>query len=94
MKYRVTLQNDSNIDVSTKKATTSKVDVETAIIVDQTTVGSLTLDGLQDVDTTNKTNNSVLLYNASTGKYIHVDPSEILDRADGVDDGSLDYGSY
>jgi hypothetical protein len=91
MKYRVTLQNDSNIDVSTKKATTSKVDVDTGLIVPE---APTSLGGLQDVDNTNKTNNSVLLYDASTGKYIHVDPSEILDRADGVNDDSLDYGSY
>jgi len=91
MKYRVTLQNNSNIDVSTKKATTSSVDVDTGLVVP---VAATNLGGLEDVDSTNKTNNSVLLYNASTGKYIHVDPSEILDRADGVDDGSLNYGTY
>ena len=90
----VTLQNNSNIDVLTETATTSTVDVDTSIIVNQSEAGNLTLDSLQDIDNTNKTNNSILIYNASLGKYIHVDPSEILDRADGVNDDSLDYGSY
>lgn len=86
MIYRVTIQNDSNIDVSTKRATTSKVDVDTR--------GSLSLEDLQDVNTATRVNNSILIYNASTGKYDHVNPEEILDRADGVADGSLNYGTY
>lgn len=91
MTYRVTLQNNSNIDVSTKKATTKQVDVDTSIIISS---GSSTLEGLGDVNTQNRSNNSVLMYNASTGKYDHVHPYEVLDRSDGVDDGSLDYGTY
>jgi hypothetical protein len=91
MTYRVTLQNNSNIDVSTKKTTTRQIDVDTSIVIPP---GSSTLEGLDDVNIQNRSNNSVLMYNASTGKYDHVHPYEVLDRSDGVDDGSLDYGTY
>lgn len=82
MTYRVTLQNNG-------KATTRKIDVNTSIVI-----GPKVLEDLIDVNTQNRSNNSVLMYNASTGKYDHVHPYEILDRSDGVDDGILDYGIY
>lgn len=47
-----------------------------------------------DVDPTNRQNNSVLIWNETTQKHEYVNPSEILDRADNVNDDSLDYGSY
>ncbi len=52
------------------------------------------LSDLNDVDTTNIANNYVLIYDESSNTYKFVPPSQVLDLADGVDDDSLDYGSY
>jgi hypothetical protein len=78
MTYQVTIKNNSNFGVS----------IQRPVALNQE------LAELTDVNIENRSNNSVLMYNASTGKYDHVDPFEILDRADGVDDGSLNYGTY
>jgi hypothetical protein len=52
-------------------------------------VGSAT-----DVDTTNRANNTVLMYDATTGTYKHVDTAQIVDLSDGVDDDSFDAGTF
>lgn len=54
----------------------------------------LSLGALNDVDVTGAQNNYVMMYDASTNTYKFVHPSEVLDRADDVDDNSLDYGFY
>jgi len=53
-----------------------------------------TLSGSNDVDTSNRNNNYVLIWNETLQKHEYVSPFEILDRADGTDDDSLDYGTY
>lgn len=55
---------------------------------------SVSLDELNDVDATGIQNNYIMMYDASSQIYKFVHPSEILDRADGVNNGSLDYGNY
>ena len=55
---------------------------------------SLSLGELTNVDVTGVQNNYVMMYDASSQIYKFVHPSEVLDRADDVDDGSLDYGNY
>ncbi len=52
------------------------------------------MSNLNDVDSSNKNNNYVLVWDQFSQKHIYVDPSEILDRADNVNDDSLDYGTY
>jgi len=52
-------------------------------------VGSAT-----DVDTTSRANNTLLMYDASTGTYKHVDTAQIVDLSDGVDDDSFDAGTF
>jgi hypothetical protein len=54
----------------------------------------INLGELKDVDSTDKENNYVLIYDASTQKHRYVPASKVLDLADGVDDDSLDYGTY
>jgi hypothetical protein len=55
---------------------------------------NLSLSGLNDVDNSQKQNNYVLIWNAAAGKHEYVPTSEVLDRADGVDDGATSYGTY
>ncbi len=52
------------------------------------------LADLNDVDSLDKQNNYVLIYDASIQKHRYIPASQILNLADGVDDDSLDYGSY
>ena len=54
-----------------------------------------TLDNLADVGDVNtgaRATNTLLLFNGS--EYVHIKCSEVLDLADGIDDDSLDYGSF
>jgi hypothetical protein len=52
------------------------------------------IGGATDVDTTTRANNTLLMYDSSTGTYKHVDTAQIVDLADGVDDDSFDAGSF
>jgi hypothetical protein len=88
MKYKVTVVSGNSYDV--KVTTTQQI---SSITVD--TVPALSsLSRVEDVDVSNIANNYVMMYDASTNTYKFVHPSEVLDRADDVDDDSLDYGSY
>ena len=49
---------------------------------------------LTDIDGTDKANYTLLMYDSTTNKYIHVTPAEILDLADAVSDDVIDYGSF
>jgi hypothetical protein len=88
MKYKVTVVSGNSYDV---KVSTKR---EISSIEVNTTPRLSSLGEIEDIDTSNLQNNGILIYNSSTQKYEFVDPAEILDRADGVDDGSLDYGNY
>lgn len=62
---------------------------------DPTTARSpLSLEQLDNVDASNIQDNYVLMFDSVSQTYKFVHPSEVLDRADGVEDGSLDYGDY
>jgi hypothetical protein len=54
----------------------------------------LSLEQLDNVDTSNIQNNYVLMFDSETQTFKFVSPAEVLDKADGVDDGSLNYGTY
>jgi hypothetical protein len=78
MNYQVTVKSRSRINI---------------IDVNSRTIRGSIADSI-DVDSSNRQNNSVLIWNETTQKHEYVHPSEILDRADNVNDDSLDYGSY
>lgn len=94
MKYNVSVSSSSNLNVEVKNYRIKKsVDVDTS--VDVTITGDqISIGQLSDVNPANKQNNYLLMWDAVTQKHIYVPPSEVLDRADGVNDDSLDYGSY
>lgn len=88
MKYKVTVVSGNSYDVRVvSKRQISSIEVDT-------TPKLSSLGDIEDVDTSNLQNNGVLVYNSITQKYEFLPPSEILDRADGVDDDALDYGNY
>lgn len=88
MKYKVTVVSGNSYDVKiTKKQQVSSIDVDTSPTLES-------LLQIQDVNATNIQNNYVMMYDAATQTFKFVHPSEVLDRADDVDDNSLDYGSY
>jgi hypothetical protein len=88
MKYKVTVVSGNSYDVRVvNKRQISSIEVDS-------TPKLSSLGQIEDVDTSNLQNNGVLVYNSITQKYEFLPPSEILDRADGVNDDSLDYGNY
>lgn len=95
MKYQVTLSGNNNYNV-----TLPRVDRKKLVDVDTTPPGTdfgdvdLSVSELTDVDSSNKQDNYVLIWNATTQKHEYVPTSEVLDRADGVDDGTSSYGTY
>jgi hypothetical protein len=52
------------------------------------------LTELEDVDRFSKRDGYVLVWNATTERHEYISPFEVLDRADEVNDDSLDYGTY
>ena len=82
MEYTV---NSHNVKVRTKQDIFS---------VTVNTTPTIKFDQIQDVDVTNIQNNQVIMYDQVTQKYKFVNPSEILDRADDVDNNAIDFGSY
>lgn len=94
MKYNVSVSSSSNIDVTVKNYRIKKsADVNTNFEITASS-SEIFLSNLNDVNPTDKSNNYVLMWDAATQKHVYVPPSEVLDRADGVNDDSLDYGSY
>ena len=52
------------------------------------------LEQLQDIDVTSRADNTFLMYDANTDKYLHVDAAQIVDLADSVDDDAFDAGTF
>ena len=52
------------------------------------------LEQVQDIDLTNRADNTFLMYDADTDKYLHVDAAQIVDLADSVDDDAFDAGTF
>ena len=52
------------------------------------------LEDVQDVDVTARANRTLIMYDATTQKYLHVDPAQIVDLADSVDDDAFDAGTF
>jgi hypothetical protein len=89
MKYQVTLNSINNYNV-----TFPRVERKKTVNVDDSGSESRILSELEDVNTTGRLNNYLLIWNATTQTYDHVPPSEVLDRSDGIDDGAVDYGTF
>ena len=93
MPIRVSRSNRSSITVRLGARTAKKVVASQKAAT--TTLNTLqNLANVQDIDMTARANNYVMIYNSSTAKYEWIPPSEVLDRADDVDDGSIDYGGF
>ena len=52
------------------------------------------LEQVQDIDVTQRADNTFLMYDADTDKYLHVDAAQIVDLADSVDDDAFDAGTF
>lgn len=97
LRYQITLQNSSNIQVGLPRATSRRlVDVDLL----QLDIRGNIVD-LQDVDSTNRQEGYVLMWNATTGKHEYVPPFVVVDRADSSlgqpvapADDYIDYGSF
>ncbi len=80
----------SNIRVKITPTSLSTVKVEvkdTKAKVSTISYGSRTLKSLTDMDTTQLANNSVIVYNATTGKFETVPVSTFLSQVSGTDSG-------
>jgi hypothetical protein len=84
MEYTV---NSQNLKVKTKQD-------QHIFSVTVNTTPTIKLDQIQDVDASTIQNNQVMMYDQVTKTYKFVDPTEVLDRADGVDNDVIDFGSY
>ena len=52
------------------------------------------LEDVQDVDVTSRANRTLIMYDSPSQKYLHVDPAQIVDLADSVDDDAYDAGTF
>jgi|LauGreDrversion4_2_1035121.scaffolds.fasta_scaffold173286_2 hypothetical protein len=80
----------SNIRVKITPTSLSTVKVEvkdTKAKVSTISYGSRTLKSLTDMDTTQLANNSVIVYNAATGKFETIPVSTFLSQISGTDSG-------
>lgn len=51
---------------------------------------------VSDIDTTNRANENktILVYDSTEEKYVHLTAAQLLDSADGTEDGEIDFGSF
>ena len=49
------------------------------------------LEQVQDIDITSRTDNTFLMFDTTSQKYLHVDAAQIVDLADSVDDDAVSY---
>ena len=60
-----------------------------------TTLASLQqLEQVQDIDISQRVDNTFLMYDTGSQKYLHVDAAQIVDLADSVDDEAFDAGTF
>ena len=52
------------------------------------------LENVQDIDITQRADNTFLMYDADTDKYLQVDAAQIVDLADSVEDDAFDAGTF
>jgi len=56
--------------------------------------GDIYLSEVNDIDLTNRSNRTFLMYDSATQKYVHVNAAQVVDLADGIADDSLDGGLF
>lgn len=93
MNYKVTLNSTNNYNVTFPRVERKKI-IEVDDGATGTVIGATSLSGLEDVNVAGRQDNYMLIWNATTAKYDHIPASEVLDRADGTDDGVIDYGTF
>ena len=90
----------TNIKVKTNSnQVTVRVGQQNAIkvVAANSSAAITTLDNLGDigdVDISNRANNTLIMYDSLSQTYKHVDPAQILDLADSVDNEAIDYGTF
>lgn len=85
MKYRITVNNTSNFQVSVKNK-------ETKRIID---VSTSNLSNIDSSMLNSSTDHWALIYDAPNNKYIFISPSELLGYGDNDSNpNTLDYGTY
>ena len=52
------------------------------------------LEQVQDIDVSQRADNTFLMYDTASQKYLHVDAAQIVDLADSVDDDAFDAGTF
>lgn len=52
------------------------------------------LENVQDINTDSRADRTLLMFDNSSQKYIHVDPAQIVDLADSTDDDAYDAGTF
>ena len=52
------------------------------------------LEQVQDIDVSQRADNTFLMCDTSSQKYLHVDAAQIVDLADSVDDDAFDAGTF
>ena len=52
------------------------------------------LENVADVNINDRADNTVLIYDSIEKVYKHVDPAQILDLADAIDNQSIDFGTF
>ena len=52
------------------------------------------LEQVQDIDITSRADNTFLMFDTTSQKYLHVDAAQIVDLADSVDDDAFDAGTF
>ena len=52
------------------------------------------LEQVQDIDVSQRADNTFLMYDTGAQKYLHVDAAQIVDLADSVDDDAFDAGTF
>ena len=99
VKYQVTLHNAGNYTVGIPRTSVKRVidvDLRRPIEFDETTT---VLSALSDVDSSNRAEGYLLMWDAAAGRHVYVPPFVVVDRADSVGpvlpgDDSLDYGTF
>ena len=87
MEYKVIVVSGNSYDLKV----TTKQDISSVTV---NTTPAIKLDQIQDVDASTIQNNQVMIYDQLTQTYKFVDPAEVLDRSDGVDNDVIDFGLY
>ena len=52
------------------------------------------LEQVQDIDVSQRADNTFLMYDTASQKSLHVDAAQIVDLADSVDDDAFDAGTF